>query len=307
MNRVYVTGATGFVGPHLRAHVRERGFIDVTPHVRVEVTDLEALRASLRSTQPTVIVHLAARSSVAASWGDPVANTRANVVGTLQILEAARLEVPTATVVLVSSSEVYGLQERDALPITEHYRLAPQSPYAASKAEAEHAALEACLEHGQRVIIARPFTHTGPGQSEQFFVPAITKRLFESRVGGHETVAVGNLTARRDLSDVRDVVRAYLLLAQFGAAGEIYNVASGHDVGLDEVAETLRAHVAPHVHFVEDVALMRPQDVPVTRGNWDKLHNVTGWEPTISLSHTLRDVVQYWSQQFPAVSIGNPL
>ncbi len=300
--RVFVTGATGFVGPHLRAHLVTRGDHDVTPAERVDVTDRAGLVASFAQVRPEVIFHLAARSSVAQSWRDPGEFTRVNVLGTMNVLEAAREVVPEATVLLVSSSEVYGRQEPEALPVGEHYRVAPLSPYATSKAEAEHAALESFFTTHQRVIVARPFTHIGPGQASNFVVPALTQRLLLAE-GPQAAISVGNLAARRDICDVRDVVRAYDLLSRLGLPGEIYNVASGHDVGIDEIAEWLRAAIAPDARFVPDETLQRPLDVPVTRGDVSKLHDVTGWEPTYTLTQTLDDVVAYWRAQLPATSL----
>ena len=290
--RVFVTGATGFVGPHLRHYLTSHGDQDVTPTARVDVTARVALAASFALDGPEVIIHLAARSSVAQSWHDPSEFTRVNVLGTMNVLEAAREVVPEATVLVVSTSEVYGLQEPEALPVDEHYRLAPLSPYATSKAEAEHAALDAFFTAHQRIIVARPFTHIGPGQSATFVVPALTQRLFLAPGPGAQ-IPVGNLSARRDICDVRDVVRAYDLLTRFGQPGEIYNVASGHDVGIDEIADRLRDLVAPDAVFVPDESLQRPLDVPVTRGDARKLHDATGWEPTYSLAQTLDDVVRY--------------
>jgi len=300
--RVFVTGATGFVGPHLRAHLVTRGDHDVTPAERVDVTDRAGLVASFAQDRPEVIFHLAARSSVAESWRDPGEFTRVNVLGTMNVLEAAREVVPEATVLIVSTSEVYGQQEPEALPVGEHYRVAPLSPYATSKAEAEHAALESFFTTRQRVIVARPFTHIGPGQSSNFVVPALTQRLLLAE-GPQAAISVGNLAARRDICDVRDTVRAYDLLTRFGQPGEIYNVASGHDVGIDEIAEWLRAGIASDARFAPDETLQRPLDVPVTRGDASKLHDATGWEPTYTLTQTLDDVVAYWRAQLPATSL----
>jgi len=300
--RVFVTGATGFVGPHLRAHLVARGDEDVTPATRVDVTDRAALESILTATRPDAIFHLAARSSVAQSWRDPADFTKVNVVGTMNLLEAARVAVPEATILITSTSEVYGLQEPEALPVDEHYRLAPLSPYAVSKAEAEHAALEAFFTRHQRVIVARPFTHIGPGQSAHFVVAALTQRLLLA-AGPTAQIPVGNLSARRDIGDVRDTVRAYDLLSRFGQPGEIYNVATGHDVGIDDIAALLRDRTAPDAEFVPDVSLQRPLDVPVTRGDASKLHEATGWEPTFSLAQTLDDVVGDWRRQLSPIDL----
>jgi GDP-4-dehydro-6-deoxy-D-mannose reductase len=144
---------------------------------------------------------------------------------------------------------------------------------------------------GQRVVIARPFNHLGPGQSSSFVVPALVTRLLDARERGEREIAVGDLSTRRDFSDVRDVVRAYRLLAEFGLSGEVYNIASGHDVALSDIATQLVSQLAPGVALVVDASLLRPVDIPVSRGSYDKLHEATGWSPQISLHQTLEDVV----------------
>ena len=172
----------------------------------------------------------------------------------------------------------------------------PGSPYAASKAAAEIVALQAAAGFGQRVVVARPFNHIGPGQSVSFFVPAIARRLVEARRTGTRDVMIGNLTARRDFTDVRDVVRAYRLLARCGTSGIVYNVCSGTDVSVAEVADALRELVYPEARFVEEPSLARPLDIPVLRGDSTRLREGTGWRPEIDLATTLRDVIAEASQ-----------
>jgi len=289
--RAFVTGGSGFAARYLREHLVALGDLDVTPAYRVDVTDAAALQAAFAATTPDVIYHLAAMSSVATSWQDPTLATRVNVVGTANVLAAARDIVPQASVVVVSSSEVYGVIEAITGALDEHTRLAPANPYAASKVEAEQCAYEAVRVHGQRVVIARPFTHIGTGQAATFFVPALTQRLLDARHTSATTVPVGALSPRRDISDVRDTVRAYRLLALFGVSGQVYNVASGDDVALLDVANYLRERIAPAVQFVEDPALLRPVETPVLRGSPHKLHEATGWEPVHTLWGTLDAIV----------------
>jgi len=292
--RAYVTGATGFVGRHLGALLHESGDVNVTPDSRVEITAYDEMVEALRYSTPDVVFHLAARSSVAASLHDAAAVTRTNVVGTQVVLDAARAAVPKARIIVVSSSEVYGAVDPSDQPTPEQHPVAPRNPYASSKVEMERVAHEAS-QAGQRVIVVRPFTHIGPGQSTAFVVPALTQRLLEARERGDPSVVVGNLAARRDFTDVRDVVRAYRLLALLGVDGDIYNVASGHNVALSEEADELRDLVHPSCGFVVDTALLRPADVASTRGDATKLHDATGWEPRVTLSATLRDVVAFFA------------
>ena len=197
---------------------------------------------------------------------------------------------------VVSSAEVYGVVTPEELPLTELAAPRPGSPYAASKAAAEIVGLQAAAGFGQRVVIARPFNHIGPGQSASFFVPAIARRLVEARRDGRTDVTIGNLTARRDFTDVRDVVRAYRLLARCGSSGVVYNVCTGIDVSIEEVACQLLELAGVDLQLEVDPALARPVDVPVLRGDCAKLHDVTGWQPEIDFTTTLRDVLEHWGR-----------
>ncbi len=289
--RAVITGAAGFVGRHLVAHLTAEGDEVAAFDHDLEVTDLDALAAVFGARTPDAIYHLAALSHVGASWDDPGDVLRVNVLGTNAVLSAARIAAPSATVLVVSSAEVYGVVSPEELPLAETAALRPGSPYAASKAAAEAVALQAARGFSQRVVVVRPFNHIGPGQSPAFFVPAVARRLVEARAAGVTEISVGSLAARRDFTDVRDVVRAYRLVVVRGAAGEVYNVCSGVDLSIERVAEELRAQVHPEARFVEDTTLARPLDIPVLRGDPTKLRQATGWEPRIDLATTLRDVV----------------
>ena len=290
MTRALITGAGGFVGRHLRAHLDAAGDDVIGVDREVDVTDPDALDAAIAAAAPEVVYHLAAMTHVGESWQRPEAFTRVNVVGARNVLEAAHRVAPEAVVLVVSSADVYGVVDIAELPLDEGYVTRPASPYAQSKIEAERVAREAA-HRGQRVVIVRPFNHIGPGQAATFVVPALATRLLDARDQGASSVPVGDLSARRDFCDVRDVVRAYRLLAAFGVAGEVYNVASGHDVAIGDVATWLVARIAPQVELRVAEALLRPVEVPVSRGSFAKLQRVTGWEPRIALSASLEDVV----------------
>jgi GDP-4-dehydro-6-deoxy-D-mannose reductase len=213
------------------------------------------------------------------------------VLGTKNILDVANEIVPTASVVLVSSADVYGVVRPEDLPLVETFRVAPANPYASSKVEAEHVAHDAVRERAQRVVIARPFNHVGPGQSTDFVVPAIVDRLLAAVADGADEILVGDLSTRRDFSDVRDVVRAYRLLVEKGISGEVYNIASGVDVGLFDIAQRLVEAIAPDVRLVTDESLIRPVEVPVSCGSYEKIGRATKWRPKITLDTSLRDVI----------------
>jgi GDP-4-dehydro-6-deoxy-D-mannose reductase len=289
--KALVTGADGFVGRHLLEHLRVNGDDAVGVDRECDVTDAVSVHAILESVRPEAIYHLAALTAVGASWSNPIEYTRVNVLGTKNVLDAATEIVPIATVVLVSSADVYGVVSLADLPLVESFRVAPANPYASSKVEAEHVGHDAVRERGQRVVIARPFNHLGPGQSTDFVVPAIVDRLLQAVDDGAHEIVVGDLSTRRDFSDVRDVVRAYRLLAQKGVSGEVYNIASGIDVGLFDIAQRLVAAIAPGIRLVTDESLIRPVEVPVSCGSYEKLRRATTWHPMITLDTSLHDVI----------------
>jgi GDP-4-dehydro-6-deoxy-D-mannose reductase len=295
--RALVTGARGFVGSWLTTHLVESGDDVVGIDHEVEITDGEAVRAAIVDAAPDVVYHLAALTNVGRSWTDPSEVLRVNAIGTLCVLEAARACPHPPRVLMTSSAEVYGAVPQELLPVTEEAPLAPVTPYAASKVAAEYLGVQAHLAYGLPVLRMRPFNHVGPGQSSAFVVSALAQRIVEARRSGDDRILVGNLTARRDLTDVRDVVRAYRLLAERGVAGEVYNVCSGRDIAIAEVATQMQSLAGVELRFELDPALSRPVDVPVVRGDFAKLRAATGWEPRLSLEHTLRDVLEQWSDR----------
>lgn len=290
--RALVTGAGGFVGRHLVAHLVSCGD-EVIETDRAtggpDVADAAAMAALVGEAGPEVVFHLAGQADVAGSWRDPVGTLRANAEGTLATLAACQA-AGVGRVVVVTSAEVYGKVDAGEMPIGEDRALDPVSPYAASKAAAEMICV-AWANQGLGVVRARAFNHLGPGQSEAFVAPAIAARLVRARRDGVGHISVGNLEARRDFTDVRDVVRAYRMLAVSGVSGEAYNVCSGQHHSIAEVVESLLALTGHDVELVTDPALARPSDVPLLVGDPAKIRSQCGWEPEIDLSTTLADVV----------------
>ncbi len=295
--RALITGGNGFVGRHLAAHLSAHGDDVTVTDTEVDVTDVTSVAAALEAAQPEVIFHLAALSHVGESWGDPSTVLTVNVVGTGVVLAAARAVVPTARVLVISSAEVYGVVHEDDLPLTESRTVAPASPYAASKAAAEQIALQGFRGFGQDVLVVRPFNHIGPGQSPAFAVAAFAKRIVDAERSGATRLTVGNLSTRRDFTDVRDVVAAYRMLAIDGRPGEISNVCSGVDVSMQAVVDALCDLSGRSITLEVDPALFRPVDVPVLRGSAEFLYATTGWEPTITLATTLADVLSDWRER----------
>ena len=290
--RALVTGSSGFVGRHLVAHLEAAGD-DVTGCDRaegVDITDPGSLYPHVAAAQPDVVYHLAGFADVGASWTDPAAAFRVNGEGTLHVLAAARA-AGTERVLVVGSADVYGTVTDADLPLTEDQPLRPTSPYAASKVAADFLALQAFLGHGQATVRIRAFNHLGPGQTPRFVAAAIAERVARNERTGAAEVGVGNVTPRRDFTDVRDVVRAYRLAAVGGVAGEAYHVCSGHDIAVRELAERLIALADRPMRLVADPELQRPVDIPVLRGSAEKLRAATGWVPEIPLERTLSDLL----------------
>jgi GDP-4-dehydro-6-deoxy-D-mannose reductase len=224
-------------------------------------------------------------SSGAEARKDPEAAMRVNGEATAALLEALAAGGRRPRTLLVSTGEVYGAGHDG--PIAESAPVHPISPYAASKVAAEQAARGSALP----VIVARPFPHTGPGQDARFVLPAFTRRLLEARATGEREIPVGNLDVTRDFLDVRDVVRAYLLLLEHGSPGAVYNVASGTGQHLEGCFRTLARLVGVAAVPVADPALVRPADIPVLIGDPARLVAATGWSPQIPFERTLQDLV----------------
>jgi GDP-4-dehydro-6-deoxy-D-mannose reductase len=295
--RSLITGGRGFVGTWLADHLREQGDQVVAIDYEVDVTDPVALLEAVTAAAPDAIYHLAALTHVGESWKDPLQVLQVNVIGTAALLAAARQCGSDPRVLVTSSAEVYGaVTDPSLMPLDELTPTAPLTPYAASKLAAEALIGQAFRGHGQEVIVVRPFNHIGPGQTPNFAVPALAKRIVEADRHGDPSIAVGNLAARRDFTDVRDVVKAYRLLIESGTPGEVYNVCSGHDVAIEEIATTLLRLAGTSLAFKTDPALTRPVEVPVLRGDPTRLQRATGWKPEIPLDQTLADVLEYWRQ-----------
>lgn len=299
-----MTGADGFVGRHLLAALTAAGHSVVAAH-RVgaappawapagvpwrafDLEDVAVVRAFVAEPADAV-VHLAAQSSGVEARRDPAAAWRLNAGGTAMLLEALAAHDRPPRTLVISTGEVYG--EGAAVPRRESDPLCPVSPYAASKVGAEVAAGEVARRTGLRVIVARPFAHTGPGQTTTYVAPAFAERLRLVRRTGAVAVKVGNLAPVRDFLDVRDVVRAYVALLEAGVEQGTYNIASGVGRSLAELLETLATLIGVRPVVEMDAQLMRTADLPHLVGDASALHAATGWSPQISFTQTLRDLV----------------
>jgi GDP-4-dehydro-6-deoxy-D-mannose reductase len=278
------------------AVVRDAGDEDAAAAPRSGGTDLRdaaAARAALAAAAPAVVYHLAARAHVGESWRDPGGTLRDNVAMTLNLLEAVRAEAPEATVVAVASGEVYGPPAR--LPVDEAAPLRPQNPYAVSKAASDLLAGFFADARGLRVIRARAFNHAGPGQGPTYAIASFARQVARALDAGAPRLRIvtGNPDARRDYTDVRDVVRAYRLLAERAEPG-MYNICSGRTASTRELVAALAEISGLEVEHEIDPALLRPHEVMEIRGSADALRAATGWEPEIPLTQTLADTLTWW-------------
>jgi GDP-4-dehydro-6-deoxy-D-mannose reductase len=292
--KVLVTGGTGFVGPYLVRHCRDAGDEVITPgdHAHgFDITDRARVMETIAAHRPDAVYHLAARSHVGDSWADPISTLRTNVEGTANVLDAARAH-GVQRVLVVGSGEEYGRVDDRRAPIREDAPLRPLSPYGASKVAASYLALQAFLGSGLETIRVRTFSHTGPGQLDRFFVPALARRIAQAERTGTATIAIGNVEPVRDFSDVRDIVRAYRALVVDGTPGEVYNVGRGTGVTVAEIAVLLLQRARTELVLEPDPALIRPADIPWLVGDGAKLRAATGWVPAFTLEQTLSDVLE---------------
>jgi GDP-4-dehydro-6-deoxy-D-mannose reductase len=292
--RALITGGSGFVGPYLAEHCRDQGddvvALDRSGPDPLDITDRDAVREVFARHEPEVVYHLAALTHVGDSWADPAAVFRVNIDGTAHVLDAARA-AGVRRVIVVGSAEEYGRVEPADLPLREDAPLRPSTPYGVSKIAASYLALQAHIAHGFDVVRVRPFSHTGPGQTDRFLIPALAARIATAERAGDDEIPVGNLDPVRDVSDVRDIVRAYRLLADHGVAGEIYNVCSGTGVSVRDIAERLVASARRVLRLTVDPELVRPVEVPRLVGDVSRLRATTGWAPEITLEQTLAEVL----------------
>jgi GDP-4-dehydro-6-deoxy-D-mannose reductase len=308
---VLVTGVGGFAGRHLVTHLLAEGEgplvglarpdavpSDLPPEVRivpVDLNDRPAAELAVREARPVQVYHLAAQSSVADSHGDPLGTLFNNIGAQVNLLEALLRLGTRPRVLVIGSSEEYGFVRADELPVRETNELRPLSPYAVSKVAQDLLGFQYFKTHGLPVVRVRPFSHTGPGQEPRFATPAFARQVARIEAGLQPPVIkVGNLEARRDFSDVRDIVRGYRLALLHGEPGEAYNLGSGQAVSIRSVLERLLELSTSSVRVELDPARLRRSEAPPQYADCQKLRDRTGWRPTISLDETIGDVLADW-------------
>ncbi|NMM53859.1 GDP-mannose 4,6-dehydratase [Paenibacillus aquistagni] len=314
--KALVTGIAGFVGSHMAEYLLDKNvevvgtirnrsrmdhIIDIQHKVKLvecELRDPFSVESLIAEERPDLIFHLAAQSFVPTSWNSPVDTIHNNVAGQLNIFEAVRrLQLP-ARIQIACSSEEYGHVEPHETPITEDNPLRPLSPYAVSKAAQDYLGYQYYKSYGLHVIRTRTFNHTGPRRGEQFVTSNFAKQIAEIEKGLRPpVVSVGNLQAKRDFTDVRDVVNAYWLALHHAEPGEAYNIASGSCITIQELLDRLLALSTVSIEVVQDPSRMRPSDVEILLGDASRFQHQTGWKPTISFDQTLADLLQYWRER----------
>ncbi len=309
MKRVLIIGAAGFVGSYLIDHMQELGGWSIAATKMpgeqlapegVEVFDLNilepgAVSALLERVRPDYMVHLAAQSSVAVSWKKPDLTVDVNIKGTLHLLEAVRGLDYKPRLLLVGSGEEYGRVRPEEIPIGEDNAVRPGNLYAATKACQNMIGKIYADAYGLDVMSVRAFNHVGPNQAPLFVVADFCRQVAEIERGLREPVMkVGNLSARRDFTDVRDVVRAYALLLEKGKSGETYNIGSGRAVAVEEILSMILSLTDHKIRVETDPARLRPVDVPVIEADIHRLQACCGWRPEIPLRQTLQETLDYW-------------
>ena len=314
MQRTLVTGANGFVGQQLCRTLLEDGqhVIALTSgapaspgaasqQLQCGIRDPEALARAIALASPTHVVHLAAISHVPTSFANPQLTWQTNVLGSLNMMEALRLHAPEAFTLYVSSSEVYGASFKQGLAVDEQTACQPMNPYAASKLAGEIAVNE-YFRQGMRGVVARPFNHIGENQSPDFVTASFARQIAMAEAGLQPPmIQVGNLEARRDFLDVRDVCNAYLLLLRplrkSTEPARCFNIASGQTHRIGDILEALLAMSSQAINIEQDPERLRPSDIPVATGNSSAIKQATGWQPTTPLHETLERLLQYWRAQ----------
>ena len=312
--KALITGVSGFVGSHLAEYLLDaagwevagtvfgpydniaglRGRLELYP---AELSRLDVVTFILEQARPDVIFHLAAQPLVSASRSDPWGTLETNVRMQLNVLEGVAGVDRVCRVLVVGSSEEYGLVSPEQLPVDEDTPMRPLSAYAISKVAQDLLGQQYHLTHGLHVVRARPFNHIGPRQRLGFVASDFASQIAAAELGVQPpAIEVGNLAARRDFSDVRDVVRAYVLLITHGKAGQVYNVGSGESHAIQEVLDTLLSMSQASIQVRQDPSRMRVSDVPEIICDATRIQDQTGWQTTIPFERSLEDILEYWRE-----------
>jgi GDP-4-dehydro-6-deoxy-D-mannose reductase len=317
MTNVLITGAEGFVGSHLARYLLTQPDVKLSGMVRnlartpaiddirdsitlyqADINDRERTFHAISQCRPAKIFHLAGQAYVPEAVKNPLETFKTNILGSLHILEAVRAGVPECSVLVVSSGEVYGIVEAAKMPVDESFPIDPHTPYSASKACLDLLTQQYRMTFGLDAVIARAFNHLGPGQSEMFAGSSFAKQIVEAKLGLREKkIFVGNLDNKRDFTDVRDVVRAYVAMLERRREHGIFNVCSGRSVSMKDLLATMIRVSGVAMEVETDPNRFRSVDNPLMVGSHARLTAETGWTPSIPLEQTLGDLLAYWERR----------
>lgn len=314
MKKALIIGAAGFVGGYLAKELLADGTMEVhvtklpQEQIHMEPTHMEQVHVHnlnilqkeeivslLYELRPACIYHLAAQSSVSLAWKNPGLTVDVNIKGSIHVMDGVRELFYKPRLLLIGSGEEYGRIRKGEAPVREENALRPGNIYAATKACQNMIGMIYAQAYDMDLMMVRAFNHIGPGQASAFVVSDFCRQVAQIEAGIKKPVMyVGNLAARRDFTDVRDVVRAYALLMQKGKAGEVYNVGCGHAYAIREVLELILSLSKKEIRVETDVNKLRPADVPVIEADITKLNQATGWAPSIPLEQTLKETLDDW-------------
>jgi len=299
--KALITGSQGFVGRYLRQELEKNGYLvtglDLHPGdgtLQADLLSLEQTERAVRQANPDVVFHLAGQANVAQSWKIPQRTMEINVIGAMNLMDAIRVCRKDARMVLVGSSDQYGDLGAEGQCVSETLEMRPRTPYAVSKQAQEEMARVYARAYSMNICMTRSFNHGGAGQREGFLISDFAAGIARVEKGLSESLKVGSLTARRDFTHVRDVARAYRMIAEKGKSGEVYNVGAGKTYSAKEILGRLIAMAGCPIPVEQDPAKMRPSDTPVICCDYSKLTEDTGWMPEVPMETILQETLQDW-------------
>ena len=318
MTKLLITGIAGFAGSHLAEYLLKenlgevhglirtynanqdniKGIMDQITLHECDLSDAYSTTEVIKKVEPDYVFHLAAQAFVPKSWHAPQETISSNITGTVNLLEAIRKADIDPKIQFAGTSEEYGLVQPEETPITEENELRPMSPYGVSKVSMDHFGCQYHISYGLKVVVTRGFNHTGPRRGHVYVCSDWSKQIAEIEAGKRKPVMfTGNLEAKRDFTDVRNMVRGYYLAADKGKPGERYNIGSGKAYAMKEIQQMLFKMTDVEIENSPDPGRMRPSDVPLLLADYSKMKEATGWEPKIPFEQTLEELLNYWREK----------
>lgn len=304
--KALITGVNGFVGNYLSKYLVEQGYtvygtviednvqMDNMNIKKMNLLNKEEVMETIKSINPDCIYHLAGQSAVGLSWKNPTLTMDVNINGTINLLDAVRENNIDTKVLIIGSSDEYGIIKPEDCPISEEHILNPSSPYAISKMTQEHIAKLYVNSYKMNLIMVRAFNHIGPMQSKNFVVSDFASKIAEIEKGAEPVIRVGNLEAYRDFTDVRDIVRGYVMLMENGTIGELYNIGSGNSYKIQDILDMLLSLSTTEIKVEIDSDKLRPSDVPIIQCDNSKIKSHINWATKYDIKDTLKDTLDYW-------------